>query len=398
MAYAHVSFSPATRSTTHPQSFEIHSVDRSLEHSTVPVEILHHEGLSLAHNHSCCEARMVEILAELHTRKAHLHFKCESLWQYTVSYWRLSEHAAKDMVTVAKKASEIPEMIAALYSRRATISKLRKICPVIEVRNAKSWLELVAECSTRTVERTVAMAKPEAMLTERVRYKSGSTIEITIDVTEELYLEMKRMQDLVCQQRQSHVSMATTFEHVVRLGLDKLDPVRKAQRAMKRVTIRKADSKASSASTACQDTHEVLAAQLIDVSSNSSRDESENPTAQMNFEQTAQEIPSEKSHEASHETSQTPLESNAYQGSSRTKPISCLRNRRRPISAGVRHTLNLRDEYQCSHVSPEGHRCAQRRWLQIHHVRLISEGGTNDVGNLRILCSFHHRLIHANPS
>jgi hypothetical protein len=35
-----------------------------------------------------------------------------------------------------------------------------------------------------------------------------------------------------------------------------------------------------------------------------------------------------------------------------------------------------------------------RRWLDVHHILLLSAGGTNDLVNLALLCSAHHRLEH----
>ncbi|MGZ3709718.1 MAG: HNH endonuclease [Bdellovibrionota bacterium] len=63
------------------------------------------------------------------------------------------------------------------------------------------------------------------------------------------------------------------------------------------------------------------------------------------------------------------------------------------MSAEV-HAVNLRDEVQCTQVSSDGKRCANRRWLEIHHLKPVSEGGKNEAGNLTTLCSAHHRVEH----
>jgi len=67
---------------------------------------------------------------------------------------------------------------------------------------------------------------------------------------------------------------------------------------------------------------------------------------------------------------------------------------RQPIPAGVRHPVILRDRAQCTHVSPDGRRCEQKRWLHYHHVVEVSKGGRNRSGNLRLLCQAHHRWLH----
>ena len=67
---------------------------------------------------------------------------------------------------------------------------------------------------------------------------------------------------------------------------------------------------------------------------------------------------------------------------------------RHPIPASVKHEVVRRDKNQCTHVTPDGRRCQQRRWLQFHHVREVSRGGLNTTQNLKTMCSAHHRLKH----
>jgi len=70
---------------------------------------------------------------------------------------------------------------------------------------------------------------------------------------------------------------------------------------------------------------------------------------------------------------------------------------RHPIPAAVEHSVVRRDEMRCTHVSADGRRCEQKRWLQLHHVIEVSNGGLNTVDNLRVLCSAHHDLVHSKP-
>ena len=70
---------------------------------------------------------------------------------------------------------------------------------------------------------------------------------------------------------------------------------------------------------------------------------------------------------------------------------------RHPIPAGVRHPVTVRDQGQCTYVGPDGRRCAQKRWLALHHVIEVAQGGLNTVENLRTLCHAHHARIHSLP-
>jgi 5-methylcytosine-specific restriction endonuclease McrA len=64
------------------------------------------------------------------------------------------------------------------------------------------------------------------------------------------------------------------------------------------------------------------------------------------------------------------------------------------IPASKRHHVTLRDQGQCSHIDKLGTRCTQKRWLDIHHIKPLSEGGKHEVSNLRTLCAAHHKFEH----
>lgn len=65
-----------------------------------------------------------------------------------------------------------------------------------------------------------------------------------------------------------------------------------------------------------------------------------------------------------------------------------------PFWQSIRNTVLHRDHYLCRH---EDGCCAGP--LQIHHIRPLSKGGTNDLLNLVTLCRHHHGLQHpGNPS
>jgi len=69
-------------------------------------------------------------------------------------------------------------------------------------------------------------------------------------------------------------------------------------------------------------------------------------------------------------------------------------NKRTPLTAAEGHVVNARDEGRCTFQDQNGHRCNSDRWVHIHHIIPVSQGGSNDPENLTTLCSFHHDLVH----
>ena len=68
-----------------------------------------------------------------------------------------------------------------------------------------------------------------------------------------------------------------------------------------------------------------------------------------------------------------------------------------PIPKGTEHLVRLRDKNQCQAQTPRGI-CGQRRFIDLHHLKPVSQGGTNAPENLLTLCRTHHRQIHRGSS
>ena len=101
----------------------------------------------------------------------------------------------------------------------------------------------------------------------------------------------------------------------------------------------------------------------------------------------------ERSRKISSRKSETPPKSVPVPESAQ---YSAQNSGRQPIPASIQHSVVLRDGMRCVHISADGRRCEQRRWLEMHHVVEVRIGGPNTVDNLRTLCSAHHRLFHSN--
>jgi len=74
------------------------------------------------------------------------------------------------------------------------------------------------------------------------------------------------------------------------------------------------------------------------------------------------------------------------------KPPSALRRR---LPSHIKHQVMMRDQGQCSFIGKFG-RCSSRRWLDVHHRQLYSQGGDHSPDNLITLCKYHHKYHHMN--
>jgi len=80
-------------------------------------------------------------------------------------------------------------------------------------------------------------------------------------------------------------------------------------------------------------------------------------------------------------------------GTPARSPTDTLRPRNIPL--GVRDEVFARDQGRCTFVGPDGCRCDATRGLQIDHVVPVAKGGGGEIGNLRLLCAHHNRLLAA---
>jgi len=70
------------------------------------------------------------------------------------------------------------------------------------------------------------------------------------------------------------------------------------------------------------------------------------------------------------------------------RPVGIGR-RSRKVPGWLRRLVYHRDGNQCQHPG-----CANRRWLQIHHIIAWAQDGPTDLDNLILLCGIHHRFVH----
>jgi 5-methylcytosine-specific restriction endonuclease McrA len=70
--------------------------------------------------------------------------------------------------------------------------------------------------------------------------------------------------------------------------------------------------------------------------------------------------------------------------------------RRTEIPAVLQHAVRFRDQGRCQFKrSSEGAICGEKRWVELHHVKPVAQGGEHSVQNLVTLCNNHHGYFHA---
>ncbi len=339
---------------------------------------LHSRARSAAAGFRRAEGELMEALIAVDRAKVHFRLGYASLFQYAVSGLDLSEAVAYAAISVARKAEAVPALREAIATGAIGLSKARKVVAVLDPAQPAElqsrWVEKAVSLSSRKLERAVAQASPRAGISERAVYKSEKRIELTLGISEHLMLEFRAAQDLVSSAKGNAASLEETLARVLELYLARKDPERRARRVMAKkgaIAAPKTDANPKSKGSISDGSGSI---------SGESGSISQEPGASPG------------------ESRSPPRETITLVESSEQKPRSLLFTGtvgvRKSVPAATLHAVRLRDRNSCRAILPDGTICGSKRWLEIHHRRPVSEGGTNELSNLITYCRAHHSIQH----
>ncbi len=193
---------------------------------------LHDKALVLSKHYLETENLLLELLGEIDLQKIYLQLGYPSLFAYCVSALGLSESQSYAMTGVSRKCREVPLLKEAIESGRLTVSKAKRILPVLSDPKAcaSDWIEKASTLPQRQVEREVAQRNPDRSVRERVRPLSESQVEIRCVVSFELEKKIERVRQLMG----GNATLARAIEAMVDKYLQSNDPLQKAKRAVAR--------------------------------------------------------------------------------------------------------------------------------------------------------------------
>ena len=353
-------------------SWQSQNVKRSQQARQLQIEKFHEHALFASREYKKAEHVLFEAVCEVDRYQVHAYFECSSLFEYCIKYLNISEAMACNMIAVARKSKQVPELKAAVMAGEVSVSTARKITPVINKDNSFEWIAKASTFTKAKLEKAVATERPQELVHDRAKYVSAERLEIKFGLDEKVMEKFKRAQDLVSQKTKSSASFEQTLEAVLDFYLDKNDPLKKAERNIYKSERNDNKNKDSQVS---------VRAKSQSVPGQTKNSESANPSVSgqtQDPESLDLSVPGQM---------QDPEKSNPPVPGQTRKP-------KRYIPAAVQHQVLVRDQNQCTHRNHEGIRCPNTRWLEVHHIHGFAEGGSHSLENLATLCSNHHRQIH----
>src|SRR5438105_1736605 len=110
---------------------------------------IHNRALEVVFRFKKSEADLIDILQKVDEHRVYLHFECKNLHEYTMKVLKLTESIAFNFIVVARKAKEVPELKQVTESGALSVSKARRITPVLNKDNQSEWLKMAVELPQR---------------------------------------------------------------------------------------------------------------------------------------------------------------------------------------------------------------------------------------------------------
>lgn len=312
------------------------------------------------------EVTLVDRIIEVARKNVYVKVGYSSLYLYSLEALCLSEGVSYYVSSVAKKCLELPRLQEEMRAGKITLSKAKKIISVITPENQEIWLERAATLKSRDLEHEVAKASPRASVRERAKYTGANRMELTLGVSEEMMIGFRTAQEIVCRSKGRPASLEETLAELLGDFLKRKDPKQKAKRVIAKKGFGAAKVKRKSPKKA-----EKVSPQPAN----------ESPATQVNldlqYKVQATGKPAERKTD--------PKKDSLFLGT---------KNSRKPLPAHIEHAIQLRDQGRCQYRKLDGGICGETRFIHLHHILPLSQGGPDTVENLVTLCSLHHSEVH----
>ncbi|MGE0633480.1 MAG: HNH endonuclease [Pseudobdellovibrionaceae bacterium] len=378
---------------------------------------IHERAMEVAKSYKLSEIELIEILEQVDRYRIYYQHKCNSLFSYATEVLKLSNEVAYIFIGVARKTQEVPELKEEIRSGSITVSKAKRMTSVITKENKSEWISLAKTSTKHQLERQIAIAKPTEAVREKFEYsnapkeqiklikleanensvssaKDSIRVQLQIGVSEKLMLKLRRIQDLESSRKKKAVSLEEAFDVMADLYLEKHDPLERAKRQKMRGKLQEEKNHRTTSSNPNNKDKDVDSKIMSGTEAVNSVNDSRDSEA---TEDSARLKTIGDFDESSDKAERRSFVSHNSQGPGLIPEMQASKTRK-PLSASVKHSIHLKYNSQCAHTDSEGKRCFQRRHLDVHHIIQVSQGGGDELENLTLLCSGHHKMIHSQES
>ena len=189
----------------------------------------------LAKNYLFTEGQLLEILVAMEKENAFIKLNYQGVYSYCIDALKLSEAQSYYFKTVEKASIRVPALKEAVTSGEISLSKARRIAPVISNDNHEEWITKAKTLSQKDLEKEVTVVNPSAKpVKDKITpvSRENSYLKVTIDGETDEDIQM--LQNLLAQRLGRPVTLAETIKWALNMAREKVDPEIKAKKSLER--------------------------------------------------------------------------------------------------------------------------------------------------------------------
>ncbi len=287
-------------------------------------------------------ATLIAHLAVLEERGLHLAEGCATLFTYCTQILHYSEHAAYNRMEVARAVRRYPVILEWLASGSLNLTTVRLLAPALTPANHRNLLESARHKSTQEVREILAHVRPQEPAATIIRRLPAAR------ASSDLALETKTAQPVT-------IALQQLSAPAVRPAIVPLAPERfKVQFTASAATC-----------TKLRQVRDLLRHQIPDGDVGEIFDRA--------LTLLLKEAIKEK-----------------CSATERPRKSNWAKDHSRHIPAEVKRQVWTRDGGQCAFVARNGRRCAEKAFLEFHHVEPYAANGKATVDNIQLRCRAHN--------
>jgi len=281
------------------------------------------------------EADLLVHLAEIEERRLHLEMACPSMFAFCVMKLGFSEDATYNRLGVARAARQLPAILDALRSGDIHLSGLRALCPHLTAENHREILTRSRGKSKREIEELVAALAPKPPVADAMR-KVPKPAQLALEASSASAPRVERARS-IAPLSEDTFKVRFTASRALR------DKIRQAQDLMR---------------------HRLPSGDLATIV------------------ESAVDLLLEKVKKERFAVGCKPRTKSSM------KAVGCCG---RPIPAGTRRVVYVRDEGCCTFVDKYGNRCPETGMLEFDHADGWARTHTHDPDRIRLRCRAHNQ-------
>ena len=322
-------------------------------------------------------------------RRLYARQACSSMFAYCTDVLHFSEAEAFLRIGAARASREHPVLLAMLEDGRLHLSAVARLAPHLTVANREAVLARAIHRSKREIEELVAALAPRPDATACVRKlpepRAGRSVAATGQnprLTAGPLLVPPAMAPLV--------PACSANATAVELFPERADPLQ--QQTGPAVTARRGTIESTAPGRyKVQFTADAALREKLERLQALMRDSDAGSDLVAVIEQAVSEK-LERLEARRFGTTRRPRVARPKRGMVAAGGEAWCR-RSREIPAAIRRAVHERDGGRCTYADAQGRRCRSQHRLEYHHRAPYGYGGDHSVGNVRLLCVTHHRLV-----